>query len=41
MKTPRITLSLTPLAATLLSTTPARAQVVPRPPLTLTQRLAL
>jgi hypothetical protein len=31
MTTPQITLSLTLLAATLLSTTPARAQGVPRP----------
>jgi hypothetical protein len=40
MKTPQITLALTLLVATLLITTPARAQRVPRPPLTLTQQLA-
>jgi hypothetical protein len=40
MKTPQITLSLTLLAATLLITTPARAQRVQRSPLTLTQKLA-
>jgi hypothetical protein len=41
MKTPQITLSLTLLAATLLITTPARPQGVPRRRLTLTQKLAL